>query len=163
MNELEDVWASMLRQGAEKAEIHGRSDVAEYLRLRLTNDAIRSAGVKWLFDVAMEAAFRVPAITVEREEPHTFARGSSNMVGARLDIKLGVRCMSVEAGWARRPGDGIMTGGALAAAAIKHFGMPRETVEMRLIHADGLPLWFNDENAAVSMADIERHIRILCE
>ena len=129
----------------------------------MTNDAIRSAGVKWLFDSVMEAAFLIPGVAVEREEPHDFSRGSSTMVGSLLNIKLGVRCMSVEAGWARRPGDGIMSGRALAAAYIRHFGIPRETLELRLVHTDSLPSWVDENNDALTSAEIERHVRILTE
>src|SRR6266513_1660655 len=129
MTELEQVWASMLDTAAEKAAGLGRNEIAEYLRLKATNEAIRAAGVKWLFDTLIEIAAAsqrtFPMITIEREEPHKFARGNSRIVGSKLAISHGVRCLTVEAGWTRSPGDGVMRGSALAFARITHFGLPR--------------------------------------
>src|SRR5437879_2741967 len=118
MTELDRIWSQMLSGNAAKAGDSGRQHVAEYLRLRATNDAIRAAGVGWLFDTMIEIAGRAMrdrfGIIIEREDPHSFTRGSSNMVGSLLEIRQGVRCLTVEAGWARTPRDGIMQKGALA-------------------------------------------------
>src|SRR3954466_4825655 len=143
MTELDQVWSRMLGDAIEDASATGREAVADYLRLKATNNAIRSAGVKWLFDVfitfAGEAVRKNAGLTMEREEPHSFALGSSTMVGSRLLIRHGVRCLEVEAGWTRTPRDGVMRGGALALARVSHFGMPRSGEELRLVHGDTLP------------------------
>ena len=53
MLELDQVWSKMLDEAAFNASESGRHDVVDYLRLRATNDAIRRAGVKWLFDTVV--------------------------------------------------------------------------------------------------------------
>src|SRR5437868_1790861 len=148
MNELDEVWTLMVRDASEKADVSGRRHVADYLRLRATNDAIRSAGVDWLIESMIETATgeqcRRQGITIEREDPHRFARGSSTMVGTLIEIRQGVRCLTVEAGWARTPTDGIMQHGSLAYARVSHFGMSRENTELRLIHGEDLPEWLDE-------------------
>src|SRR5438552_16643162 len=116
MAELEQVWAAMLDSAADKAAALGRTEIAEYFRLKATNDAIRAAGVKWLFDTLIEIAADIqrshPVITIEREEPHRFQHGNSRLVGSLLSISYGVRCLTIEAGWTRAPNDGVMRGNA---------------------------------------------------
>src|SRR4051812_13942443 len=115
MTELDQVWSQMLDSATRKTQGSGQHDVAEYLRLKATNDAIRTTGCSWLFNTLIEiAASRTSSrnIMIERHEPHNFAHGSSNMVGSRLSVSQGVRCLSLEAGWARTPSDGIMLRGA---------------------------------------------------
>src|SRR3954469_16929741 len=109
MDELDESWVRMLAAAGEKAALQGRSDVAEYLRLKATNDAVRAAGVKWLLDAFITTAFDLNAsLQIEREEGHTFTHGSSTMAGTRLVIRYGVRCLEIEAGWTRTPSHGIM-------------------------------------------------------
>ncbi len=85
MDELEASWAEMLIAASDRAALGGRDDVAEYLRLKATNDAIRAAGVKWLLDAFIEQAFeseRSPAsFQIERQEGHSFAHGASTHGG----------------------------------------------------------------------------------
>ena len=50
MNELEKVRAQKLGEALEKAKAEGRTDVAEYLALKASNDAIRTASINWLVD-----------------------------------------------------------------------------------------------------------------
>jgi hypothetical protein len=163
MTELDQVWSQMIGDAYADAVSAGRHDVAEYLRLKATNNAIRSAGVKWLFDAFIElagkAVRRHSALTMEREEPHSFSQGNSTMVGSCLSIRHGVRCLTVEAGWTRTPRDGIMLGGALAAARVLHFGLPRHTEDFRLVHGDGLPVWTSDAGP-VSSETLERHFEL---
>lgn len=145
MTELDQFWSEMIRQAAARAQNSGRQDIVEYLRLKAANDAIRAEGVKWLFDSLIEIAANVnrnnAAITLERREPASFARGSSNMVGSQLNLRLGVRCLTIEAGWTRTPADGIMRGGTLAAARIVHFGMHKANADLSLAYAGELPVW----------------------
>ena len=154
----------MLDEATVRAQDSGRSHVAEYLRLKASNDAIRTAGVGWLFDTLIEIAGRASrdrqSITIEREEPHSFSLGSSNMVGSLLEVRQGVRCLSVEAGWVRTPGDGIMQKGALAYARIRHFGMPKAAAEFRLVHAETLPSWLAEDDTAIDSRAIRRHFEM---
>jgi hypothetical protein len=161
MTELDQVWSKMLDEATIHAGRSGRQDIVDYLRLKATNDAIRNVGVGWLFDSMIEIAGHASGvrrgITIERVEPHNFARGSSNMVGSLLEIRLGVRCLSVEAGWARTPSDGIMRHGALAFARITHFGMPKQDSEFRLVHAETLPHWLADDDSIIDSDHLSGH------
>lgn len=154
----------MLAQAERKAGESGRHDVADYLRLRATNDSIRQRGTLWLFDTIIEIAGGGVRdginLTIEREAPHNFARGSSNMVGSLVRIRHGVRCMTVEAGWARTPSDGIMRNGALAFGRIAHFGIPKQTADLRLVHAQTLPSWLDETDKVVDTETFHRHFEI---
>ena len=167
MLELDHVWSKMLDEAAVKASNAGRQDIVDYLRLKATNDAIRKAGVSWLFDTMIEIGSDAQrdrrGLTIERVEPHNFARGNSNMVGSLLEIRQGVRCLSVEAGWARTPSDGIMPGGALAFARISHFGMPRHDHEIRLVHAADLPHWLSEDGSVIETIILQAHFDILAD
>ncbi|MFN0277434.1 MAG: hypothetical protein ACKVRN_02415 [Pyrinomonadaceae bacterium] len=167
MTELDQVWSELLDKAASKAHHQGHSDIAEYLRLKAANDAVRGIGVGWLIDTILEIAGQAvrqnAAITIEREEPHNFAHGNANMVGSLLRLSYGVRCLTVEAGWTRTPRDGIMKNGALALARITHFGMPKKGAEFRLVHGDKLPNWLNEKNHKVESNDLSHHIDVLFE
>jgi hypothetical protein len=161
MTELDHVWSQMLAEAGENASRSGREHVAEYLRLRATNDAIRTRGVAWLIDAFVEIAAgeqrRHGNIVIEREEPYSFARGSHTMQGTMLSVRQGVRCITVEAGWARLPRDGIMQNGALAYARLSHFGMPRAGAEFALVHAGSLPTWLDEGGTSVDTAALRGH------
>ncbi|MBP9663309.1 MAG: hypothetical protein KBD94_01715 [Pyrinomonadaceae bacterium] len=162
MDELELVWSQMLTDAGEKAAGLGRHAVAEYLRLKATNDAIRSRGVTWLIDAFVSLAANEQArhsnLTITREEPHRFDRGTSRMVGSCVEVRLGVRCLSVAAGWARTPSDGIMRGGALAIARVTQFGMPKAGAEYRLVHGRDLPQWLDVAGMSIDSDTVRSHI-----
>ncbi len=168
MNELDEVWSKMIDEAIGNARGSGRHDVADYLTLKASNDAIRSVAVKWLFDslieIAAQANRRNSAVAIEREEPHNFTHHGSNMVGSLLRVRQGVRCITLEAGWTRTPGDGFMRGGSLAVAKITHFGEARSNTELLLIHAEERPQWFvaveNRAGASFSSDDLLRHFGI---
>lgn len=165
MTELDQIWSKMLIDAGQRASDAGRREIAEYLRLRASNDAIRSAGVAWLFDTLTEIAksemHSLSAIKIERDEPHRFALGNSTMVGSAIRIRLGVRCMTVEAGWARTPTDGIMVKGALAQGRISHFGMPKAGAQLRFLHVASLPEWVNENGEAIDAAVLGSHFEML--
>jgi hypothetical protein len=164
MTELDQAWSQLLDAATVKAQASGRRDVADYLRLKATNDAIRKVGCTWLFNTFVEIAtdlqYSSRQIAIERQEPHNFAHGSSNMVGSRLNVRHGVRCLSIEAGWARTPSDGIMLKGALAYSLITHFGIPKAGSGLRLVHADTLPKWVTEEGALVDTAYLRGHFNV---
>lgn len=166
MTELDEIWSQMLASAAANAKEAGRSDVVDFLRLKASNDAIRTTGVRWLFDTVIEIAANAnrgrTSLTIERDEPHNFTHGNSNLVGTRVMVRHGVRCLSVEAGWTRTPSDGIMRGGALAFARVSHFGMPKLTTELKLVSEEPAPKWRNAESSdQVDSAELMRHIEIL--
>ncbi len=168
MNELNEVWAQKLNEAIYKARSDGRGDVAEYLELKITNDALRSTGVKWLFDALLEIASfanrNSSSITIENENSHRFAFGNANLVGSLLRLRQGVRCLTLEAGWTRTPNDGFMRGGALACAKLTHFGIGKHNAELLLIHSDSLLNWISiDKNGVKNVFDsthLNEHFRI---
>lgn len=145
MNEFEQQWSELLKNATKLAAETGRDDIAEYLSLRASNDTIRKTGVDWIFDTLTDLAAKANRnghlLTTEREEPFSFLLGSSNLTGSILRIRHGVRCLSVEAGWTRAPGDGIMRGGSLAAAKISHFGIPKANMDLYLVRSGEAHIW----------------------
>lgn len=145
MDELDQMWSQMLEEATAAARSSGRHDVADYLDLRVRNDVLRRAGVRWLFDgligVAGEAIRTFATVEIERLEPHNFPHRGANIAGSLLKFRHGVRCLTIEAGWTRTPADGFMRGGALAIAKITHFGMPKMNTELHLKHRDSGPGW----------------------
>ncbi len=147
LSELEAEWARRLAEAEQRARTSGRSDVADYLALRSLNDMARNTGIEWLLATftahAGEANRTGAGIGLTHMDAHRFRVGNSTMVGRRLALNAGVRVLTIEAGWPRTPGDGIVRGGGLAAARISHFGDPRAGVELLLVQSaeDGSPRW----------------------
>ena len=127
-----------------------------------------AGSVRWLFDSAIEIAAEVnrdhTALTIERQEPHSFAFSGANMVGSLVRFRQGLRCLSIEAGWTRTPKDGFMRGGALAHARFVHFGLPGENEELFLVITSGAPQWQPRSPAAggppFMLDDLRRHFRV---
>ena len=164
MQELDEVWAGMLENALAKAESDGRRDVAEYLKLKAVNDAVRQTSVQWLFGLTLEIAANNPQLAIENENPHRFGFANASLVGSLLRVRHGVRCLTVEAGWTRTPNDGFMRGGALAAARITHFGMAKHNAELLLVQLNGAPVWFTAENGGRRILfdsnNLNRHFQI---
>jgi hypothetical protein len=171
MDELDDVWSRMLKNALETARTGGRHDVADYLELKAGNDAIRRAGIRWLLDSFIEVAATEESarlgIEIERTDPHNFSHLGANLVGWRLSLRRGVRCLSIEAGWTRTPSDGFMRGGAMAVAKLTHFGMPKQNSVLNLVATEGFPVWkehgASREAPPVSAEDLLRHFRLLID
>lgn len=166
MTEQDHFWSQMIDQAITNADAEGRSQVAEFLRLRAKNDAIRHVGVTWVLNTFI-ARFMTPeliarGLTVERDDGHDFKHRNSTLVGSQIRFQLGVRCLSVEVGWTRMPSDGIMRGGALAVARISHFGISRESEAFSLILEEPRPLWRNVETGgAIDGSTLDRHVALL--
>jgi hypothetical protein len=170
MNELEKAWPELIADAVARARGAGRHDMADFLALKGSNDLIRTAAIKWLFDSIIEVASRAqskfPMLTIDREEPHSFGYRGARVTGSILRMRLGVRCLTVEAGWTRTPNDGFMRGGALAFAKITHFGMPKQNVELLLLKGDNAPAWnivTGDDNGVFESAAVEEHFAIFME
>jgi hypothetical protein len=167
MTELDQVWSQLLGEAATKAVASGRRDVAEYLRLKAANDAVRSAGVEWLIEtfceIAGDAMRDNSFLKMERKTPHNFLDDQSNMVGTLLSLHYGVRCLTVEAGWTRSPRDGIMRNSALAFARMEHFGLPQFRTEIRLIPGDILPAWIDQDGEVIDTAVLKHHVDLLLD
>ena len=165
------MWSQMLDEAIASARTAGRGDVADYLDLKSRNDALRVAGVRWLFEsvieIAAEANRRSAALAIEREDPHNFPHLGANIAGALLRVRHGVRCLTVEAGWTRTPSDGFMRGGALAVAKITHFGMTKMNMDLLLKHSEGSPGWVaaipDGRTAPADEAFLRRHFTVLLD
>ena len=146
MNELEEAWAAGLAEAEARARAQGRTDIAEYLALRSSNDLIRTIAGNWLLTLftttAGEANRAGAGIQISTDHEHRFKVGHASMVGSLLSLASGVRKIVVEVGWPRTPRDGFIRGGGLACGNIKHVGIKRANEELRLVvDASGTPSW----------------------
>lgn len=164
MDELAEFWTQKLDRAIAEANRSGRRDVAEYLTLKAANDAFRQTSIQWLFGALIEIAAPNPHIKIENETAHRFDYNKATMLGALLRLRLGVRCLTLEAGWTRTPADGFMRGGALAAARIAHFGMRGRSADLILLRTGDLPQWFtiddNNRRAEFNMEHLQKHFEI---
>ena len=171
MNELDDIWSEKLSNAIEQVRGSGRGDLADYLELKAANDTVRQTEIEILFKLLIDRALSFENIDknilVERESPHSFVHRNATMSGFLLRLSRGVRCLTVEAGWTRRPGDGFMRFGALVFARITHFGMPEKNVELILKPNDGNILWhivrLGSPAESVDRESVERHVDILLD
>jgi len=167
MSELDEAWAAALSEAERRARLAGRNEVAEYLALKNSNDLLRKAGIDWLlaeFTVLAGEANRAGAsIQIAKQDGHRFPTGTSTMVGHLLTLTNGVRTLFVEAGWPRAPRDGVVRGGGLAAAQIRHLGIKSANEELLLARSKtGAPAWKSiEKNYLLLEADIRRHLNIL--
>jgi len=150
MNELDEIWQQLIQKAMADAKAAGRADVAKYLALKASNDAIRIASCEWLFDSFLELSNEVNKrgvkLTIENENPYRFTVGNADMVGSLLRFQYGIRKLEIEAGWTRTPSDGFMREGALARARILHFGISKANAELILAREnENLPQWFSIE------------------
>lgn len=164
MNELDTEWKERLAAAQQRAGAAGRSDVADYLFLRAENDMARSTGVEWLLEVFHALAGEInragAGVTVARNDSHRFSFGNSTMVGTELTFRVGVRSLTVEAGWPRAPRDGIVRGGGLANGRVSHFGNRAAGDELLLVrNTDGAPQWFVLEKSGARTALQQERIR----
>jgi len=170
MSELEEAWEIALAEAKQRARGAGRADIARYLDLRSKNDLLRRTAIDWLTAtltaLAGEANRRGAGIQIERQESHSFRRGSATMVGSQLTLRRGVRALSLESGWPRKPGDGFVRGDGLACANIKHFGRTRSNAELLLARSsNGRPQWLIIEKTQtktpLTKVQIRHHLSIL--
>lgn len=146
-NDFDAEYEARLAEAQRRAGGSGRNDVVDYLSLRAANDRVREASVEWLLEVFTAlagAANRAgAAVTIARAEANRFRVGNSTMIGPQLTLRVGVRALTIEAGWPRAPRDGIVRGGGLACARLSHFGNTRAGEELLLVPAGGLEArWF---------------------
>ena len=168
MSELDEAWAAALSEAERKARLAGRAEVAEYLKLKNSNDLLRKAGVDWLLNaftvLAGEANRAGGSIQLSKQEGHRFPTATSTMVGHLLTLTNGVRTLYVEAGWPRTPRDGVVRGGGLATANIRHLGIRSANEELLLTKSKtGAPEWKSASHGAILQADLRRHIFILLD
>jgi hypothetical protein len=166
MIELDEAWEMALAEAQTRAHAAGRRDIADYLSLRRRNDLLRRIGTDWLINefvlLAGEANRSGAGIQLERNNEHRFSRGTASMVGRQVTLRRGVRAVTIESGWPRTPKDGIVRGGGLACANIKHLGRPRLNQELLLIRSStGSPEWVvvnDDERTRLTETDLQHHV-----
>lgn len=172
MSELDEAWAAALAEAEQKARMAGRGDIVEYISLRNSNDLLRKAGVDWLLKTftawAGEANRQGASLSTSSLANHRFRIGNSTMVGDLLTLTSGVRTLYVEAGWPRTPRDGIVRGGGLACANIRHLGIKRAQEELLLTKiSSGAPSWsLSGElkgRGVFHEVDIRRHLNLLLD
>ena len=169
MSELDEAWAAALLEAEQQARRLGRKDIADYLSLRNSNDLLRKAGVDWLIaeftSLAGDANRAGASLQIATQEGHRFRTGNSTMVGHQLTLMYGVRTLYVEAGWPRTPRDGVVRGGGLACASIRHLGIKNAGEELLLIKSTtGVPAWKLAGNKhTLHEADMRRHLKILLD
>jgi hypothetical protein len=172
VSELDEAWAAALAEAEQRARLAGRADVAAYLSLRNSNDLLRKAGIEWLISsftqLAGEANRAGSSVQIASENAHRFKIGNSTMVGNLLTLSSGVRRLFVEAGWPRTPGDGVVRGGGLACANIRHLGISTANEELLLTKTNsGVPGWMRSNKSTVRgtlhESDVRRHLAILLD
>ena len=172
MSELDEAWALGLAQAEARARAAGRTDIAEYLALRTSNDLQRKVGSDWLIEIFTSAAGNANrgggAIQISSKGEHRFKIGHATMVGRQLNLSHGVRRLLVEVGWPRTPRDGFIRGGGLARAHIKHVGIkPADDLLRLVLNARGTPTWIvepkHGESRELHEADVRNHVAILLE
>ena len=170
MSELDEAWTLALAEAEQRARAAGRGDLAEYLSLRHSNDLLRKAGIEWLIatftQLAGEANRVGASLQIANADGHRFKNGNSTMVGTLLTLSNGVRQLFVEAGWPRTPRDGVVRGGGLACANIRHLGLKTASQELLLTKTNhGVPTWLaldvTNTRFDLHEADIRRHLAIL--
>ena len=168
MSELDEAWALALSEAERRARLAGRSDIADYLSLKNSNDLLRKAGVDWLLAeftaLAADANRAGASIQISKQEGHRFKIGASTMVGNQITFTNGVRTLYVEAGWPRVPRDGIVRGGGLACANIRHLGLKTASEELLLTKSPkGTPVWKSLKRPSLHESHMKRHIAILLD
>lgn len=167
MSEFDERWAQIIDQAKQRALFFGRGEVADYLQLRVANDALRAASVEWLIAIfewlANEATRTGQSVEVERTDAHQFKVGTATMLGTLFTLRRGVRRLMIEAGWPRSPQHGIVRGQGLASAYIKHFGQRAANEELLLARAeDDEPQWLvlsaTNERERFSEARAHQHV-----
>jgi len=170
VSELDEAWAFALAEAESRARLAGRRDIATYLALRNSNDLLRRTGIEWLIatfeTLTAQANRRGASIQIKREDSHRFRAGNSTMVGTRLILRFGVRQLSVEAGWPRTPQDGVVRGGGLASANIRHLGIKAAGEALRLVQSQqGAPSWVvgdkGEGQAEIHETTLRKHIATL--
>lgn len=164
MSELEEAWEIALAEATRRARGAGRADIARYLDLRAKNDLLRRTAIDWLTatltSLAGEANRKGAGIQIVKQDAHSFRRGSATMVGSQLTLRCGVRALSVESGWPRKPADGFVRGSGLACANIKHFGRSRSNAELILARSSkGVPQWLVLEKTGTRLPLTDTHLR----
>ena len=147
----------------------GRFELADYLKLKATNDRIRQESRDWLFDTIEDLviAFNNHGARIKFETlfKKRIKYGYSSLTGNTLELKQGLRCFTTEVGWTQSIDDGVMKSGSMAFGRLRHFGFKKETEEIELHDFEGVPQWFsvNEDltRTPFTVASLKRHFEVL--
>ena len=160
---FDEEYERQLAEARARATARGRGDVLDYLHLKAVNDTLRARAVSWLLDsftaLAGELNRAGAGLSLARTDAHRFRVGHSTMVGPRLTLSRGLRSLTVEAGWPRAPRDGVVRGGGLAAARVRHFGNAKAGEDLLLLPAGDGPRWFAVAETGARTELLEAHLR----
>ncbi|MEZ5307460.1 MAG: hypothetical protein R2684_09975 [Pyrinomonadaceae bacterium] len=153
----------------EHAKSVGRFDLSDYLSLRSSNDAIRESARKWLFDSVLEIVFAFnnhgASIKIDQKAKHRIRYSGGWLSGELLELRQGLRCLTIEAGWTQSLEDGFMRGGALAFARLNHFGHSKQNEELVLLTFEGNHQWFSIEDEkhrrSFEFVSLKPHFQVL--
>jgi len=164
VSELDEAWALALAEAQRKAHSAGHADIAAYLRLRSSNDLLRKTGIEWLLSTFTKLAGKANreggSIQISEQDAHRFPVGNATMVGRLLTLSVGVRKLSIEAGWPRQPSDGFVRGNGLACGSIRHFGKASANEELLLVRSEkDSPRWVAIEKSLQRRELLEAGIR----
>ena len=163
MSGFEEEYERQLEEARARAAARGRGDVLDYIQLKSANDRLRARAVALLLDsftaLAGELNRAGAGLALALTDAHRFRVGHSTMVGVRLTLSRGLRSLTVEAGWPRRPRDGVVRGGGLASARVSHFGDAKAGEELLLLPSDEEPRWFVVEKTGARAEFLEERLR----
>lgn len=172
LSDLDETWATELRDAEARARAAGRADISEYLTLRRSNDALRKTACDWLLEtfrnVAGEMNRAGASLQISNDDNYQFTVGNVAPVGKLLKLENGVRQLLVEVGWPRVPRDGFIRGGGIALGRLRHIGIKSASDQIRLVTSpEGSPRWIVQDNrephAEIREANIRRHIAVLLD
>lgn len=170
-SDLDETWASELREAEARARAAGRADISEYLALRRSNDALRQRACDWLLEsfrnLAGEMNRTGASLQISTDDNYQFTVGNAALTGKLLKLENGIRQLLVEVGWPRGPRDGFIRGGGIALGRLRHIGIKSASDQIRLVTSpEGSPRWIvenkNDE-AEIREANIRSHLTILLD
>ena len=168
MNDLNEVWEELIAEAAKNPQAIPTEGFAEFLAVKTANDAIRETSVSRLLETMRQAAEHAnrknAGIVIETADAHRFSIDQMRLAGSLLRFRHGIRCLTIEAGWTRAPGDGFMRGNALAVARITHFGIARANAELHLIKYEDRPQWFTVTSLGLRVSfeiqDLIKHFQV---
>lgn len=163
------IFGEDLDRAISHAKESGRFELADYFKLKAGNDRIRENARKWIFETIEEIVFKFndhgASIKLEHLYKKNIKYGYSSLTGNRLELKQGLRCLTVEVGWTQSIDDGVMRSGALAFGRLSHFGFRKEKEEIELHRFERHPQWFKVDKDMIrrpfTVASLKRHFEVL--
>jgi hypothetical protein len=170
-SDLDETWATELRDAETRARAAGRADISEYLALRRSNDALRRTACDWLLESFRNLAGEVnragASLQISNDDNYHFTVANTALTGKLLKLENGIRQLLIEVGWPRGPRDGFIRGGGIALGRLRHLGIKSASDQIRLVtSAEGSPRWMvenKSDDAEIREANIRAHLAVLLD